>query len=117
MYWVSFLSLSPTPPPFDNVISSTRHSGQFVFNSHCPSADAPACILPITFVDKKVDKKRTSFTPLNEQDTIIQSDYDPELYDGVPVSVQLMGKRYQEERLLAVAKKIDQLVKAQKEDS
>lgn len=42
---------------------------------------------------------------------MIQADYEPERYDGVPVCVQLVGKRFQEERLVAVAKKIDNLVK------
>lgn len=43
-------------------------------------------------------------------DAAIQADYDPELYDGVPVCVQLTGKRLREEQLVAVTKKIDQLV-------
>lgn len=57
-----------------------------------------------------MDKKRTNFTPIDDMDAAIQADYDPELYDGVPVCVQLTGKRLREEQLVAVTKKIDQLV-------
>ena len=82
--------------------------------SNRTSIDAPACVLPVTFVDKNVDKKRTSFNPLNDMDATIQADYEPELYDGVPVCIQLVGKRLQEEQLVAVAKKIDLLMTKEK---
>lgn len=28
---------------------------------------------------------------------------DPEIYDGAPVSLQIIGRRHQEEKLLAIA--------------
>ena len=75
------------------------------------SVDSPACVLPVTFVDRNVDKKRAAFNPIDSKDAVIQSDYDPDRYDGVPVCVQLVGRRLQEERLVAVVKKIDKLLK------
>ena len=74
-------------------------------------ADTPSCVFPVTTVDKNVDKQRASFTPIDDNDAAIQADYDPALYDGVPVCVQLTGKRFREEQLLAVAKKVDRLVR------
>lgn len=44
-------------------------------------------------------------------DAAIQDDYDPEIYDGVPVCLQLTGKRLREENLVAITKKIDQLIR------
>lgn len=75
------------------------------------SIDAPSCIFPVTSVDKNVDQKYSAFKPIDDLDAQIQSDYDPEAYDGVPVCVQLVGKRFQEERVIAIAKKIDNLIK------
>ena len=34
---------------------------------------------------------------------------NPEDFDGSPISIQIMGRRLQEERVLAVAKVIDEL--------
>ncbi|KAL6241004.1 hypothetical protein RBB50_012099 [Rhinocladiella similis] len=103
--------LTPMSPWVMPPLKALDRALNVTFTNYVNVLDAPACILPVTFVDKNVDKKRAVFTPHNEQDAIIQADYEPEIYDGVPVSVQLIGKRYQEERLLAVAKKIDNLVK------
>lgn len=58
-----------------------------------------------------MDKQRASFTPIDGNDAGIQADYDPALYDGVTVCVQLTGKRFREEQLLAVAKKVDRLMR------
>lgn len=58
-----------------------------------------------------MDKQRADFTPIDDVDAAIQADYDPELYDGVPVCVQLTGKRLREEQLIAVARKVDRLVR------
>lgn len=74
-------------------------------------ADAPATVFPVTLVDKNKDHKRKNFVPIDEQDELIQSMYDPQLYDGVPVCLQLVGKRYQEESLLAVTEVVDNLIK------
>lgn len=74
-------------------------------------ADAPATVFPVTFVDKNKDHERKNFVPIDEQDELIQSMYDPQLYDGVPVCLQLVGKRYQEESLLAVTEVVDNLIK------
>ena len=38
--------------------------------------------------------------PLNEQDGLIQEDYDPEFYDGTPVTLQCVGRRLEDEKVL-----------------
>ena len=47
-----------------------------------------------------------SFRPVSEQDTEIQESYDPEIYHGAPVAIQLVGRRLQEEKVLAIAEYI-----------
>ena len=54
----------------------------------------------MTFADKNLDHIRTSWTPLNEEDSLIQSDYDPEFYDGTPVALQCVGRRLEDEKVL-----------------
>ena len=65
--------------------------------------DYTSCALPVTNVDKKVDVVNKSFKPVSEQDKETQEDYDPEIYDGAHVGVQLVGRRLQEEKVLALA--------------
>ena len=57
----------------------------------------------MTNVDKKIDVVNKSFKPVSEQDRETQNDYDPELYHGAPVAVQLVGRRLQEEKVLALS--------------
>lgn len=64
----------------------------------------------MTKVDKEVDVKNTSFKPISEQDKDIQGDYDPELYDGAHVAVQLVGRRLQEERVLAFSEYVGRAI-------
>ena len=47
-----------------------------------------------------------SFRPVSEQDKEIQKSYDPEIYHGAHVSIQLVGRRLQEEKVLAIAEHI-----------
>ena len=47
-----------------------------------------------------------SFRPVSEQDTEIQESYDPEIYHGAHVAIQLVGRRLQEEKVLVIAEHI-----------
>ncbi|KAK7991634.1 hypothetical protein PG996_013351 [Apiospora saccharicola] len=73
------------------------------YTSFVNGLDLPSAVVPITTVDKNVDKFDSGFVPVSELDRKIQSDYDPEIYDGAPVSLQIVGRRYQEEKVLAIA--------------
>ncbi|EME42792.1 hypothetical protein DOTSEDRAFT_173217 [Dothistroma septosporum NZE10] len=58
-------------------------------------------------VDKEKDVKDKEFTSLNETDKITEEQYDPELCHGLPVSLQLTGRRLEEEKVLALTEKIE----------
>lgn len=67
----------------------------------------------MTFADKKVDKARTSWKALNEKDAAIQADYDPEFYHGTPVTLQCVGRRLDDEKVLEMTGIIADALKAQ----
>jgi amidase len=69
--------------------------------------DYPATILPVTTADKITDRLDISYKPINELDDLTYRAYDPDLYDGAPVSVQLVGRSLTEEELLAVTEAVD----------
>jgi amidase len=54
----------------------------------------------VSFADKNLDPARTSWTPLNEKDAALQADYDPEFYHGTPITLQCVGRRLKDEKVL-----------------
>jgi len=64
--------------------------------------DYTASVIPVTTADKTIDVLDQGYTPMNDQDETITKAYDPEIYDGAHVAVQLVGRRLQEEKVLAL---------------
>jgi amidase len=77
------------------------------------TSDYPVCTFPVTFADRKLDKARTSWKALNEKDSAIQGDYDPEFYHGTPVTLQCVGRRLEDEKVLEMTAIIADALRAQ----
>ncbi|KAH7018751.1 putative general amidase GmdA [Macrophomina phaseolina] len=63
--------------------------------------DYASYVIPVTRVDKAVDAP-SPHAPLSEKDEFLLNDHDPELYHGAPVGLQIVGRRLQEEKVLAL---------------
>lgn len=74
--------------------------------------DYPVCTFPVTFADKELDKVRTNWTALNEKDAALQADYDPEFYHGTPVTLQCVGRRLEDEKVLEMTGVVSEALKA-----
>ncbi|OIW30790.1 amidase [Coniochaeta ligniaria NRRL 30616] len=61
-------------------------------------------VIPVTKADKSVDTADKTYQPIDELDRKNWEAYDPEIYDGAPVGLQIMGRKYEEEKVLAIAK-------------
>ncbi|KAL9112148.1 MAG: hypothetical protein Q9227_003525 [Pyrenula ochraceoflavens] len=61
-------------------------------------------VIPVTKADKNVDVFDHSYQPLNERDRLNWEAYDPEIYDGAPVGLQIMARKFEEEKVWAIAK-------------
>jgi len=65
--------------------------------------------MPVTHVDKTIDKLPTKFR-LGELNGVAQGAYklyDAERMHGLPVGVQVVGRRLEEEKVLAVMERIE----------
>lgn len=110
-YWNSTKDLTGTGRPVDAVISplapfAAARPGKYTYYHYSTwinVLDYTTVVVPVTQVDKSVDKPYSDFKPVDETDKITQESYDPEIYDGAHVSVQLVGRRLQEEKMLALA--------------
>ena len=61
--------------------------------------DYPALVFPVSHV-KETDKVDTSYVPINEKDKWNHELYSPERYKDAPVSLQLVGRRYDYEKVI-----------------
>ncbi|KAK4540735.1 hypothetical protein LTR36_008950 [Oleoguttula mirabilis] len=121
-YWNSTAELTGTGRVVDAVIAplapfaAARPAGYsyYGYSGWVNVLDYSAVVVPVTRVDKGVDKKRRVgegfFEAVGEVDRVTQESYDPEIYDGAHVSVQLVGRRLQEEKMLALAKYVGEAV-------
>lgn len=109
-YWNSTASVTGTGRPVEAVIAPLapfpaarpdmyKYYGLSTFVN---LLDYSASVLPVTFADKNVDIVEPNYKPLNERDEEIYVNYDPEIYDGAPVALQIVGRRFQEEKMLAL---------------
>jgi amidase len=87
--------------------------------------DYSACTVPVFFVDPqlhkadkgdRMDAEGKEIPGVTcELDAHIRSMYDPEIYKGLPVSVQVVGRRMEEEKVLGMAKVLEQLLQGDSE--
>ncbi|KAF3490850.1 acetamidase [Arthroderma uncinatum] len=76
--------------------------------------DLPSCTFPVTYTDKATDLKRdASWKALNDQDQRMQDEYDPDFYHGAPVSLQLYGRRLEEEKVIEMVEVVAGILKFQ----
>lgn len=77
--------------------------------------DTTALVLPAGKIDKSIDAPKSdrsveSYSPRNDIDKANWALYDPEAMHGLPLSVQIVGKRLEEEKVLGAAKIIDHIL-------
>ncbi|KAJ6013358.1 acetamidase [Penicillium herquei] len=69
------------------------------------SIDYPASSFPSGYyVDKDLDKPYTDYTPLGNFDKTVHEEYNPAVCHGAPVSLQIVGRRLEEEKVLMMTK-------------
>lgn len=78
------------------------------YTSHWNMLDYPGVVFPAATVDAAKDAKDTSYKPVSEKDQFIQDLYDPELFAGAPVGLQIVGRRLHEEKVLAALELVEQ---------
>ncbi|KAL4923468.1 amidase signature domain-containing protein [Aspergillus undulatus] len=63
--------------------------------------DYPGAVFPVTTVDPVKDRVDTTYVPKNNQDKWAHEMYDPAKYTNAPVSLQVIGRRQCDEKVLA----------------
>lgn len=94
--------------------------------------DLPAAVIPVTLVDSKLDIFDKNYKPFTEKDrltwqackckkasrdglgTLTPEPDDADKFDGTPASVQILGQRWEEEKVVAIARMITEALKKSK---
>ena len=74
--------------------------------------DFPGVTLPVLQADRQLDSKHTT-TPehfYGPDDEFIWQNYDADKVHGLPTSLQIVGRRLEEEKLLVLAKRVSELL-------
>ncbi|RAK95674.1 amidase signature enzyme, partial [Aspergillus ibericus CBS 121593] len=109
--WNSTSKLTGTGRPVDAIVCPTaphaavisgkfRHTG---YTTLINTLDYTSVVIPVTRVDKEIHRVEASPKFLSKVDQKVYSEYDPEIYDGAPVGIQLIGRRLEEEKILTLA--------------
>ncbi|EEQ34981.1 putative amidase [Microsporum canis] len=78
--------------------------------------DYSVSVVPVTTADKNIDKIDPDFEPVSKDDKADWELYDPELFDKTPVGMQLVGRKHEEEKIWAIGKIVDTILKNAKKD-
>lgn len=94
------------PPSFG---AATPHdqSRYWGYTSHWNLLDYPGVVFPVTTVDPLKDPKDVNYVPKNEEDKFIYEMYDPKVFEGAPVGLQIVGRRQCDEKVLAALVEIE----------
>ncbi|EIW64700.1 general amidase [Trametes versicolor FP-101664 SS1] len=117
--WEATISETGTGRPIDAIIcppapytavphGQTRSS---IYTVIWNALDCPSLIIPVTKVDPQVDVAPTREEFWSSEDKLIHGLYDPELYNGLPVGVQIVGSTLQEEVVLGIGEVIEAALK------
>ncbi|BGP40209.1 hypothetical protein JCM10449v2_004167 [Rhodotorula kratochvilovae] len=116
--WMATAAQTSTGRPIDGIVApvapvtavepgKNRHPNYtMMFNV----LDTPVTVFPVTKVDPAVDVPDASFTPLTEEDQCFHDEYDPALTSGMPVAVQVVGRRWRDEEALALGELVAGIV-------
>jgi len=67
----------------------------------------PGVVLPVTFADQELDLNDKSYVPRNKQDRFHWELYEKDRYVEAPVGLQIVTRRFEDEKCLAVLEVVE----------
>ncbi|KAH7388881.1 acetamidase [Cadophora sp. MPI-SDFR-AT-0126] len=77
------------------------------YTSQWNMLEYPGAVFPVTKVDQAVDVEETEYVPRNPQDKFNWELYKRERYIDAPVSLQIVTRRWEDEKCLAVLSEVE----------
>ncbi|KAL2812557.1 amidase signature domain-containing protein [Aspergillus cavernicola] len=112
--WNATAKATPTGRPIDAIIApvsawAAAAHGKCLYTGYTGVwnlLDYSTCVVPVTWADKTIDtksKEYLDYTPVDERDRKVWEEYDPEVYHHGPVAIQIITRKLEEEKALALA--------------
>jgi len=76
------------------------------------SLDCPVLVVPVTKVDASIDLPAPPHDFMSREDEAIYKLYDPAVFQGAPVGVQLVARRYEEEALIGMGEIVEKALQS-----
>ncbi|KAI0641096.1 general amidase [Trametes meyenii] len=122
-HWEATASKTGTGRPVDAIISPVAGyaacphgcNSDCFYTAFCNFLDYAALVFPVTFADKELDGVALPHAFYNHEDEAVYKLYDPELWHGLPVGLQLIGRTQEEEGVIAMTEIVDKTLKAFKQ--
>ncbi|KAI9662649.1 MAG: hypothetical protein M1831_002692 [Alyxoria varia] len=89
--------LCPAGPGVAPPLNCSRY---WNYTSQWNLLDCPALVFPVGQVDQEKDVKDESYEPRNRDDRYNHELYTPERYRNAPVSLQLVARRFEDEKVI-----------------
>lgn len=113
--WMSTSSETSTGRPIDALIApamygpAPKHDGVLYWGSTVVfnALDMPSTVIPVAKADPTLDTIDHDFKPVNQMDQAVHEAWTPSDFAGLPCGVQVVGRRFQEEALLALTEIVD----------
>lgn len=67
----------------------------------------PGAVFPVTSVSQELDVKDESYVPMNGKDKFQHDLYEPSRYVDAPVGLQVVTRRFEDEKCLKVLEVIE----------
>lgn len=83
------------------------NSKYWSYTSQWNLLEYPGVAFPVSVVDQKIDVKDTNYVPMNDQDKLNYDLYSPERYTDAPIGLQLVTRRFEDEKCLAILEVIE----------
>lgn len=114
-FWEETANITASGKPIDAIICPVWPFSAFLPGHHdslnysCPFnlLDCASVVVPVNKVSEKLDPIDPNYVPLNDSDEKVYKAYKPELFDGLPVCVQVVGKKFEDEKVIAAATVVD----------
>lgn len=94
-------------PPSFGAATPHEQSRYWGYTSNWNLLDYPGVVFPVTTVDQEKDKKDIDYVPKNAEDKFVYEMYSPEKYEDAPVSLQIIGRRNYDEKVIAALIEIE----------
>lgn len=112
-YWLGTCQRTKSGRPIDALLmpASAHHGcphdkfGSYAgYTAFVNGIDITAGTVPVTRSDELLDPVDTSYSPRNDDDRFVYENYDPKKSHGGSVSVQIVCRRHEDEKLVAIMK-------------